>query len=300
MVKCFLDCGTWFCRGWRSMPFGAFLAFVFSAVSWHYAHKKVDFVVDGLYGEWSGADGFREKIIALDVPFGVVVLTNFIAMIISVFAMERCRNRIFANVLSKDGTPTCGACCLGPSLFCMMSILIIFSLAVVVVYSYLLLSLYFVLKVLAVFCLLPWGMLPMVDDIIDNLDHPICKGLDLVKFCPEHRAVDQDALELWFACLGAMISQAGMLACIHSSCESMNLSMFDMGSVASLFGGARSDEEEDGDSQSDEDESPESVKQLLNARSDEVSVEMSARDRSRSSSSVRSARAIETRASAWA
>jgi len=76
--------------------------------------------------------------------------------------------------------------------------------------------------------MLPSTLWPEVDNIIDQLDHPLTEGLDLVKFCPEHHAVDQDALDLFYAALLLAVAQAGMLACFHSSTEAVNLEMFDV------------------------------------------------------------------------
>lgn len=190
------------------------------------AHRKVDVVVDGLYGDWAGAGPIRDKIITLDVPFGTVFGTNCLALLVSLYAMECSRLKIFGDV-TKDGQ-NCHMCCFGPTLFGLTSVLIVISLAVTIVYSYGLIAMYFVLRVLELLCGLPSGLYPMIDDIIDQVDHPITAGLDLVKYCPEHSTVDRDALELFLASVALIIAQAGMLACIHSSTESMNLSMFDI------------------------------------------------------------------------
>merc|ERR1719491_2759259 len=111
--------------------------------------------------------------------------------------------------------------------FGIMSILIMFTVLTSVVASYGLLIVWMLLKVLTVLCRLPWGLYPMVDDIIDQIDHPLTAGLDLVKFCPDHGTIDKDALELFLGSLMLALGQAGMLACIHSSNESLHFTFFD-------------------------------------------------------------------------
>jgi hypothetical protein len=209
----------------RSLPFISVVAFAISMITWYIAHRKVDVVVDGLYTEWHGADETKSKIQMLDLPFAGINALNFVAMLMS-FSVVKGKCQTTATGLLKTRTATCLPTLLWVSVFGIVAFLLLISTGFALIMSHLLLILWLILHVLSVFCALPPGLLPMADNIIDNLDHPLTAGLDLIKFCPEHSHVDLDAYEMLAASFYLTLSQAVMLACITSSAELVNFDLF--------------------------------------------------------------------------
>lgn len=191
------------------------------------AHRKIDDVVEGLYDGWHGASDTKTKVQALDLPFAVVCILNLIALLLSLTVADQvCQEEATGLLKSKMRVRVCIPTIVWVGVFGFVSFLLLLSTCSTLLLSHGLLILWIVLKVLSVFCGLPAGLLPMADNIIDNLDHPITGGLDLVTYCPEHSAVDEDAFDLLVGSALLAITQAAMLACVTSSAELVNFDMF--------------------------------------------------------------------------
>lgn len=220
MVTFMSSCEKFF-EFWRSLPFGASAALLLSLFTWFIAHRKIDDVVYGLYEEWKGANETRDKIAILDLPYAIVNTLNLAAVLLSFSVVGKTCQRSASGLLKS--LPTKIRVCL-PSIvwiscFGIVSFLLLLSTVAALFLSQFMLIIYVILTVLSVFCMLPRGLLPEADNIIDNLNHPITAGLDLVKFCPEHHAVNEDAFDLLISAIVLTLAQAGMLACITSSME---------------------------------------------------------------------------------
>jgi hypothetical protein len=231
VVSCAKQCFHRFVVFCRAVPFGAFIAFLLSLKAWIVAHRKIDDVVEGLYDNWQGASDTRDKINALDTPFAIICILNLVSLLLSFTVADTiCQESATGVLKSKMRVRACIPSIVWVSVFGIVSFLLLLSTISTLLLSHGLLILWLLLKVLSVFCRLPGYLLPEADGIIDNLDHPVTAGLDLVQYCPEHAAVNEDAFDLLVGSAILTIAQAGMLACITSSAELVNFDMFHLSS----------------------------------------------------------------------
>lgn len=214
---------------WRTRPYGAAASLLLGLLAWLVAHRSINGVARGLYDKWTGASQIKHIIIDLDFPFLVVNAINVCAALLS-FAVHATDTS--SGVVIKTSIRPSLPKWVWFAFFGVIGSLVFISVALTLFLSDVLLIVWLVIRVLSLLCGLPAGLLPMADDIIDNIDSKYTGGLDLVQFCPDHKKVDHDALRLFFSSAALTLAQASMLACITAAAELVNLDLFHIFSSA--------------------------------------------------------------------